>query len=121
MPANSNNYPSLDIIRRSATNDPPPPIRTEREVAKLIDVSRCIGCKACEVACKQWNQLPADGFNFTGNSYDNTAALTAESWRHVKFVEQFAAPEENRGLTPPARQDARVPLEVLTTAGPSGV
>ena len=49
----------------------------------------CIGCKACEVACKQWNQLPSDGFNFTGNSYDNTNQLGAESWRHVKFVEQF--------------------------------
>jgi formate dehydrogenase iron-sulfur subunit len=54
------------------------------------DTTVCIGCKACEVACKQWNQLPADGFEFSGNSYDNTGALTAESWRHVKFVEQFA-------------------------------
>jgi formate dehydrogenase iron-sulfur subunit len=54
------------------------------------DTTVCIGCKACEVACKQWNQLPADGFEFTGNSYDNTGKLSAESWRHVKFVEQFA-------------------------------
>ena len=54
------------------------------------DTSVCIGCKACEVACKQWNQLPADGFHFSGNSYDNTGSLGAESWRHVKFVEQFA-------------------------------
>jgi formate dehydrogenase iron-sulfur subunit len=53
------------------------------------DTTVCIGCKACEVACKQWNQLPADGFAWTGNSYDNTGALSAESWRHVKFVEQF--------------------------------
>ena len=52
------------------------------------DTSVCIGCKACEVACKQWNQLPADGFAFTGNSYDNTGELSATSWRHVKFVEQ---------------------------------
>jgi formate dehydrogenase iron-sulfur subunit len=56
------------------------------------DTSVCIGCKACEVACKQWNQLPADGFNFSGNSYDNTAALSASSWRHVKFIEQFPEP-----------------------------
>ena len=57
MPANSNNYPSLDIVRRSATSDPPPQIRTEFEVAKLIDVSRCIGCKACQSACNEWNDL----------------------------------------------------------------
>jgi formate dehydrogenase iron-sulfur subunit len=56
------------------------------------DTTVCIGCKACEVACKQWNQLPADGFHFAGKGYDNTGALTAESWRHVKFVEQFAPP-----------------------------
>jgi len=54
------------------------------------DTTVCIGCKACEVACKQWNQLPADGFGWTGNSYDNTGELSATSWRHVKFVEQFA-------------------------------
>src|SRR5437763_3263424 len=54
------------------------------------DTTVCIGCKACEVACKQWNQLPADGLHFSGNSYDNTLALSAESWRHVKFIEQFA-------------------------------
>ncbi|MGH2736947.1 MAG: 4Fe-4S dicluster domain-containing protein, partial [Actinomycetota bacterium] len=48
----------------------------------------CIGCKACEVACKQWNQLPDDGLNFTGMSYDNTGALGASTWRHVAFVER---------------------------------
>ena len=76
------------------------------------DTSVCIGCKACEVACKQWNQLPADGFNFTGNSYDNTVTLSAESWRHVKFVEQF--PEA------PGPAGQRVPLDVVPpeAAGP---
>src|SRR5919197_5294750 len=54
------------------------------------DTTVCIGCKACEVACKQWNQLPADGFNWTGNSYDNTGEMSATSWRHVKFIEQLA-------------------------------
>jgi formate dehydrogenase iron-sulfur subunit len=53
------------------------------------DTTVCIGCKACEVACKQWNQLPADGFEWTGNSYDNTGELSGTSWRHVKFIEQF--------------------------------
>src|SRR5690242_19893390 len=54
----------------------------------FTDTSLCIGCKACEVACKQWNQLPADGLFFTGNSYDNTGHLGASTWRHVAFVEQ---------------------------------
>jgi formate dehydrogenase iron-sulfur subunit len=42
------------------------------------------------VACKQWNQLSSDGFNWSGNSYDNTAELSATTWRHVKFIEQFS-------------------------------
>jgi formate dehydrogenase iron-sulfur subunit len=54
------------------------------------DTTVCIGCKACEVACKQWNQLPSDGFAWSGNSYDNTTELSATSWRHVKFIEQFS-------------------------------
>lgn len=53
----------------------------------LTDTTLCIGCKACEVACKQWNQLPMDNFGFTGHSYDNTSDLSATSWRHVAFVE----------------------------------
>jgi formate dehydrogenase iron-sulfur subunit len=60
------------------------------------DTTVCIGCKACEVACKQWNQLPADGFNWSGNSYDNTAELSATTWRHVKFIEQFSAELSDR-------------------------
>jgi formate dehydrogenase iron-sulfur subunit len=60
------------------------------------DTTVCIGCKACEVACKQWNQLPADGFSWTGNSYDNTGELSATSWRHVKFIEQFPSERDER-------------------------
>ncbi len=55
----------------------------------FTDTTLCIGCKACEVACKQWNQLPSDGNNFTGNSYDNTSHLSETTWRHVAFVEQI--------------------------------
>src|SRR5215469_16980899 len=58
--------------------------------AFLTDATLCIGCKACEVACKEWNHVPADGFNFTGNSYDNTNALGASTWRHVMFLEEPA-------------------------------
>ncbi|HEX8907675.1 MAG TPA: 4Fe-4S dicluster domain-containing protein, partial [Anaeromyxobacteraceae bacterium] len=57
----------------------------------FTDTTLCIGCKACEVACKQWNQLPDDGFLFTGMSYDNTGHLGASTWRHVAFVERPAA------------------------------
>ncbi|HJR59749.1 MAG TPA: 4Fe-4S dicluster domain-containing protein [Vicinamibacterales bacterium] len=56
--------------------------------AFLTDSTLCIGCKACEVACKEWNGVPADGFNFTGTSYDNTGGLGHSTWRHVKFVER---------------------------------
>jgi formate dehydrogenase iron-sulfur subunit len=54
----------------------------------FTDTSICIGCKACEVACKEWNQIPMSMKGFTGNSYDNTIALGASTWRHVAFVEQ---------------------------------
>jgi formate dehydrogenase iron-sulfur subunit len=53
----------------------------------FTDTSICIGCKACEVACKQWNGLPDDGFDLLGMSYDNTGALGASTWRHVAFIE----------------------------------
>jgi formate dehydrogenase iron-sulfur subunit len=48
----------------------------------------CIGCKACEVACKEWNAVPEDGIALTGMSYDNTVGLGADTWRHVAFIEQ---------------------------------
>jgi formate dehydrogenase iron-sulfur subunit len=73
----------IDPFLRGKTPEPRP------AMGFFTDTSLCIGCKACEVACKQWNQLPADGFQFTGNSYDNTGDLSASSWRHVKFIEQF--------------------------------
>jgi formate dehydrogenase iron-sulfur subunit len=92
-------------FRRGERPAPQPP------TGFYTDTTVCIGCKACEVACKQWNQLPADGFAFTANSYDNTGALSAESWRHVKFVEQFPAPE------PPAAPQ-RFALEVLPAPAP---
>ena len=54
----------------------------------FTDTSLCIGCKACEVACKEWNQVPDDGYLLTGMSYDNTQELGASTWRHVAFVEK---------------------------------
>jgi formate dehydrogenase iron-sulfur subunit len=63
-----------------------------KKTAFLTDSTLCIGCKACEVACKEWNQLPEDGLNWSGLSYDNTGAVGASSWRHVKFVEGTPQP-----------------------------
>jgi formate dehydrogenase iron-sulfur subunit len=57
-------------------------------VGFFTDTSVCIGCKACEVACKEWNHVPAETKGFTGESYDNSGALGANRWRHVAFVEQ---------------------------------
>jgi len=65
----------------------------------LTDMSVCIGCKACEVACKQWNELPADGMRWTGNSLDNTTHLGGETWRHVKFIEDFGPDRKNGRFT----------------------
>jgi formate dehydrogenase iron-sulfur subunit len=58
-----------------------------RTVGFFTDPTICIGCKACEVACKEWNQVPEDGRDWTGQSYDNTGSLGASTWRHVKFLE----------------------------------
>src|SRR5437879_9652501 len=58
------------------------------EVGFFTDPTVCIGCKACEVACKEWNEVPDDGFTWSGNSYDNTGHLGASTWRHVMFLEQ---------------------------------
>jgi formate dehydrogenase iron-sulfur subunit len=83
----------------------PGPIRNESELTAQVliepgksygfftDTTVCIGCKACEVACKEWNNLPADNLGLTGQSYDNTGALSANSWRHVAFIEK---PDESR-------------------------
>ena len=58
----------------------------------FTDTSVCIGCKACEVACKEWNHVPEDGLNLLGMSYDNTGGLGASTWRHVAFIEQIVRP-----------------------------
>ncbi|HEY3020721.1 MAG TPA: 4Fe-4S dicluster domain-containing protein [Solirubrobacteraceae bacterium] len=67
----------------------------------FTDTTVCIGCKACEVACKQWNDLPADGSEFRkGGSYDHTGALGANTWRHVRFLETTAPLPELPAIPP---------------------
>ena len=77
---------SLDIAARSATTTPSPQARTTPEIAKLIDVSSCIGCKACQVACMQWNDL-RDDVGTNAGTYDNPNNLTPESWTVMRFSE----------------------------------
>ena len=63
-------------------------LEAQPRVGFFTDTSVCIGCKACEVACKEWNHVPDDSQGFTGNSYDNSGELGADRWRHVAFIEQ---------------------------------
>jgi formate dehydrogenase iron-sulfur subunit len=80
----------LDDVTADAGYDSHPP-----RVGFFTDTSICIGCKACEVACKTWNEVPDDGYLLTGMSYDNTEELGASTWRHVAFVEKPLASVEN--------------------------
>jgi formate dehydrogenase iron-sulfur subunit len=73
----------LDPAARAGYDDHPP------RMGFFTDTSVCIGCKACEVACKEWNQVPEDGLLLTGMSLDNSVRLDASTWRHVAFIEQI--------------------------------
>jgi formate dehydrogenase iron-sulfur subunit len=77
---------SLDITARSATTTPPPGVRETQKVAKLIDISKCIGCKACQVACMEWNDL-RDEIGTNHGVYDNPLDLTDKSWTVMRFSE----------------------------------
>jgi len=82
-----------------------------RRMGFFTDTTVCIGCKACEVACKQWNDLPADGSQFKkGGSYDHTGDLSASTWRHVRFVELLEP-------SPELQQEAIGALPAIPPAG----
>ena len=90
----------------------------------FTDTTVCIGCKSCEVACKQWNDLPADGSSFRrSGSYDHTAELKATTWRHVRFVEMLAPSDLQRQEAADAvargkgGQIPRIPATALADAG----
>ncbi|HEY1429986.1 MAG TPA: 4Fe-4S dicluster domain-containing protein, partial [Candidatus Tumulicola sp.] len=70
----------------------------KERVGFFTDTTLCIGCKACEVACKEWNDLPVEEYAFAGQSYDNTGALGATTWRHVAFIEQRTPAGSTRWL-----------------------
>jgi formate dehydrogenase iron-sulfur subunit len=81
----------LDPAAHAGYADHPP------RMGFFTDTSVCIGCKACEVACKEWNAVPEDGLSLTGMSYDNTVGLGASTWRHVAFIEQIKRPGDVAG------------------------
>ncbi|MDQ6748467.1 MAG: 4Fe-4S dicluster domain-containing protein [Candidatus Dormibacteraeota bacterium] len=88
----------------------------------FTDTSLCIGCKACEVACKEWNQVPAQPHGFTGKSYDNSLALGADRWRHVAFIEQSLPAGVNDGasLVQAAQREVALDAGVPTAADQDG-
>ncbi|RZS90971.1 formate dehydrogenase iron-sulfur subunit [Motilibacter rhizosphaerae] len=101
--SNSLYGPLQDPAADAGYEEPP------KRLGFFTDTSICIGCKACEVACKEWNAVPEDGLNLLGYSYDNTGGLGADSWRAVHFIEQ------------PLPIGTRTPPFEHTPTGPSGV
>ena len=103
-----------DPAQDTGWTDAPP------RVGFFTDTSVCIGCKACEVACKEWNQVPEDGLQLLGSSFDNTGALGASTWRHVAFIEQ----PKSLGSQDPGRDGQPVgppSSDVLNRAGDSAL
>jgi formate dehydrogenase iron-sulfur subunit len=108
-------YGPLPDVQKVDGYEPDHPPR----VGFFTDTSVCIGCKACEVACKEWNTLPMDDYygrenviGMSGMSYDNTGQLGANTWRHVAFIEQARTvdlPMPTVGAPPAARQDTPEP------------
>ena len=83
----------LDDVSSDAGHQDHPP-----RMGFFTDTSVCIGCKACEVACKEWNLVPEDGISLSGMSYDNTQALGADTWRHVAFIEKPVSTATDLGM-----------------------
>ena len=79
----------------------------------------CIGCKACEVACKEWNALPADDLGLRGTSYDNTGDLSATTWRHVHFIEHIAGNGERATTMPPFQSNWLMMSDVCKHCSPA--
>jgi formate dehydrogenase iron-sulfur subunit len=95
---------SLDIVRRSATTTPSPGVREPvAGLAKLIDTTKCIGCKACQVACMEWNDLRDEIGTCVGH-YENPADLTEHSWTLMRFAE-YENPQRNGDLEWLIRKD----------------
>jgi formate dehydrogenase iron-sulfur subunit len=128
QPGSHNGATPLRTVVSSLVGSKEPSPPPQPALGFFTDTSLCIGCKACEVACKQWNQLPAKDPVWTGSSYDNTGELSAITWRHVQFIEEIgrgrpsssALPElplfEDR--TAETRRNATIPQTPPGTALP---
>ncbi|MFJ9469798.1 4Fe-4S dicluster domain-containing protein [Streptomyces caniferus] len=103
--------PEPDPAGDAGHTDAPP------RVGFFTDTSVCIGCKACEVACKEWNAIPEDGLSLTGMSYDNTGSLGASTWRHVAFIEQSAPPAAAQVPAPEGRTELPLAAEPPAAGG----
>jgi formate dehydrogenase iron-sulfur subunit len=97
--------------------------RAKPRVGFFTDTSVCIGCKACQVACKEWNQIPMSIQGFTGKSYDNTVALGADTWRHVAFIEQQvpAGVQDGASLVEAAQRATTIDAGVQTYQEGDGI
>ena len=120
---------SLRAVVSTLVGNKMPPLPQQPAMGFFTDTSLCIGCKACEVACKQWNQLPASDPGWTGSSYDNTGQLSATTWRHVQFIEHIGRREDGQngysgvrsdisGQIAQAKKDNVIPLIPPGTALP---
>ena len=120
---------SLRAVVSTLVGNKMPPLPQQPAMGFFTDTSLCIGCKACEVACKQWNQLPASDPGWTGSSYDNTGQLSATTWRHVQFIEHIGRREDGQngysgvrsdisGQIAQAKKDNVIPLILPGTALP---
>lgn len=86
----------------------------------FTDTTLCIGCKACEVACKEWNVLPAEKAKLSGHSYDNTGELSATTWRHVSFIEQLKNDDGQRpGIMQPFQSNWLMMSDVCKHCAPA--
>jgi formate dehydrogenase iron-sulfur subunit len=114
MVSDNSLYEPLDPTPGAGYPDAPP------RMGFFTDTSICIGCKACEVACKEWNNVPEQGLNLLGMSFDNTGALTANSWRHVAFIEQPVSADRmgDRGTVSGGQAGKQTPAFQGTGAGP---
>jgi formate dehydrogenase iron-sulfur subunit len=85
----------------------------------FTDTTLCIGCKACEVACKEWNALPADDLGLRGTSYDNTGDLSATTWRHVHFIERIGRDGGRATEMPPFQSNWLMMSDVCKHCSPA--
>src|SRR5437868_561138 len=108
---------TLQAMLSTLVGNKEPPLSPKPAMGFFTDTSLCIGCKACEVACKQWNQLPAKEPGWTGTSYDNTGQLSATTWRHVLFIEQIGRRDNGQNGQHGLRSDMQAHIAQAKSEG----